>query len=267
MKRLLARVRVVLLARAAKASGMTLAVGTVAATAVVLGVMAVPHWLMYYHGAVHRVPGAGDVVALTFDDGPDPRYTPAILDALEKHGVKATFFVVGEHVERYPDLARRIVDEGHEIGFHSYAHHRMKGRPYEDVRREQQRCAEIVRRVAGVEPVWYRPPRRQMTSAQERMVNEEGLQVAFWSHALEGRKFTEDPAGWTERLCCDVKPGDVLLLHDGLHDRRETVARLDYMLERIQGRGLEIVSLGEAVARAKGKAAQVAQAAHVAEGR
>lgn len=101
---------------------------------------------------------APDCLALTFDDGPDPYYTPKLLDLLKKHGVKATFFVVGRKAERYPDIVRRMVEEGHEVGIHNYRHISNWLVPPFWLDWGVRRAAAAIERATGQRPIYYRPP-------------------------------------------------------------------------------------------------------------
>ncbi|KPD00021.1 Peptidoglycan-N-acetylmuramic acid deacetylase PdaC [Geobacillus sp. BCO2] len=101
---------------------------------------------------------ASDCLALTFDDGPDPYYTPKLLDLLKKYGVKATFFVVGRKVERYPDIVRRMAEEGHEIGIHNYRHISNWLLPPLWLDWGVRRAAKAIERATGKQPMYYRPP-------------------------------------------------------------------------------------------------------------
>lgn len=194
-------------------------------------------------GVTRSVPGAGDAVALTFDDGPDPRFTPQILDILEDHGARATFFVLGTHAERHPELIARMTAEGHEVAHHTHTHPHVDRIGARELAWEMDSCLETLR-AQGVEPVWYRPPRKQLTEAQEVAARRRGLRVALWSRCLERAVFQTAEEAATV-LAGETQPGDIILAHDGLGDRTQTVAALPLYLSMMSERDIELVTLSE----------------------
>lgn len=203
-------------------------------------------WL--FEADVHAtVPSAGDAVALTFDDGPSAAYTPDVLDILAEHDAKATFFVVGESAAAHPDIIERIIAEGHEIGHHTYTHPLVEELWPSELAEEMDRTCEVLVGY-GVEPQWYRPPRKGLTLTQKRMALERGMRVALWTRVLERRQFLT-PHEISETLVRESAAGDVLLAHDGRLDRSDTVAALPELLEGLADKGLEVVTLSELYAR------------------
>lgn len=193
--------------------------------------------------------GARDsaVVALTFDDGPDPQVTPQILDLLKAHGAKATFFVIGRHVEQHPDLARRIVAEGHELGNHTDGHSRLFNfwlAPA--MHREIERASERIRRIAGVTPRWFRPPVGLKNPQLILATRPLALDVVLWSlHARD--TLQADSARIAARVLARIRAGDIVDLHDG-HDapgqhRPQTIIAVGHILAGLQARGLRAVTL------------------------
>ncbi|GAA2087579.1 polysaccharide deacetylase family protein [Actinomadura alba] len=161
--------------------------------------------------------GAGDHVALTFDDGPDPRSTPRFLDELERLGCRATFFVLGELLERHPDLGRRIVAEGHEMAVHGWRHdNALLTRPGR-VTTEMGRTADLVTAVAGVRPTWYRPPYGVLSAEALLAARRWRLRPVLWS--AWGRDWTESAtaASVLAALAPGLRGGATLLLHDSDH--------------------------------------------------
>jgi len=184
-------------------------------------------------------------VALTFDDGP-ARDTEAVLDALGKCQVKGTFFMVGRQVERYPDIARRIVGEGHEIGNHSYSHPLYLTRTFQQTLDELARTQDVLDRVTGVRPAWSRPPYGVRTPGYFRAARALGLHTIQWTVA--GFDWRRRPA---ERIARDVlegaAAGAIVLLHDadseGKRDRRATAASIPAIVDGVRKRRLEIAPL------------------------
>ncbi|MEU9560070.1 polysaccharide deacetylase family protein [Streptomyces fumanus] len=156
-------------------------------------------------------------VALTFDDGPDPVSTPRFLDVLDDLGVRATFFVLGENVSRYPAVARETVSRGHELAVHGWRHDRpWLPAPGRDAR-ELHRAARVVYDVTGHRPRWYRPPYGILTSGRWAAARRCGLRPVLWT--AWGRDWTADatPASVRATVAADLRGGGTVLLHDTDH--------------------------------------------------
>ena len=154
---------------------------------------------------------AAGAVALTFDDGPDPDLTPPLLDLLERRGIRATFLLIGERVSERPDLVRRAIDGGHELGNHTWSHHSLASLDRAAVRRELERTDEIVPTAMR----WFRPPDGVLTGAGAQVAAELGYDVLLWSCSASPRSLrttAEVATHVDERL----RPGTVLCMHDGL---------------------------------------------------
>jgi peptidoglycan/xylan/chitin deacetylase (PgdA/CDA1 family) len=163
---------------------------------------------------VRSVPGVGPYVSLTFDDGPHPSNTPRLLDILQQHNVKATFFVIGQNVERYPGIAQRIVAEGHEIANHTWSHPDLMLLSGERVDREISRCQEIILEVTERRAVLFRPPYGSFTMIRAQSLKAgTGLTTTMWS---------VDPQDWrlpgasvvAQRMLSATHQGAILLAHD-----------------------------------------------------
>lgn len=163
-----------------------------------------------------RLPRGCDHVALTFDDGPHPERTPAVLDLLASHGQKATFFVIGENVRRHPALVRRIVDEGHAIGLHSDTHSWwFNCWPPPRLRRDLERCAAAIADATGrPAPTLFRPPVGLKNPMVGFVTGRLGLRTVTWGcRALDTGTATVDQV--TARLVGGLRPRAILGLHDG----------------------------------------------------
>jgi len=182
-------------------------------------------------------------VALTFDDGPSPGVTPLVLDALRAGGVRATFFVLGEAVDRHPDLLRRVVAEGHAVGVHAYRHRPFVLLPLGEVAREIEETQEAVWRVCpGTElSSWLRPPHGFKSPGVLWAVRRSGCRLAAWG--LDVRDYREaDPARLAARVLGTVRPGAIILLHDG-PGSSVTADALPGLLRGLRERGLACVAL------------------------
>jgi len=152
-------------------------------------------------------------IALTFDDGPHPEYTPRLLDELQRNQVKATFFVVGQAAERYPRLVRRMAAEGHVVGTHSYTHsepHQTSPRKLlDEVRRSLELCGELI----GTTPTLFRPPKGQLSFAKTWKLWKLGQTIVLWDQ--DPRDYQSDQSQllkWCEQY--QPRSGDIVLLHD-----------------------------------------------------
>lgn len=195
--------------------------------------------------------GRGDVpsVALTFDDGPSPD-TERILDALERSGVGATFFMVGRQVERHPDIARRVVAGGHEIGNHSYSHPIYLYRSARETYRQLARTQDVIADVTGARPTWSRPPCGVRTRAYFDAARTLGLRTVQWTVAGFDWK-RRSPESIAGRVVDGAGPGSIVLLHDGdsagKRDRLSTAAALPLIVDGLTRRGLRVSSLAKLI--------------------
>jgi peptidoglycan/xylan/chitin deacetylase (PgdA/CDA1 family) len=151
-------------------------------------------------------------IALTFDDGPHPIYTPLLLDLLKKFDVKATFFVLGAKAEKFPELIARIHQEGHLIGIHNYVHYSNWFLTPGQVRRQIEQTAAIVERITGERPVFYRPPWGLLNLFD--LLTQKQFQIVMWSVMVEDWNRKVGAARLKERLLSKITGGSVILLHD-----------------------------------------------------
>ncbi len=195
--------------------------------------------------------GAGDVhqVAITFDDGPDPEWTPKVLDILKKYNVKAAFFLVGKNAENYPGLVRRIVDEGHEIGNHTYYHPNLALCWPEHVRLELNATQLLIESITGRSTTLFRPPYGADTSPSQlsELIPLQIAQDLDYLVVLENI----DPQDWArpgtdiivQRIKQQRRDGSIILLHDAGGDRSQTIEALPRILDWLRARGDTIVSI------------------------
>jgi peptidoglycan/xylan/chitin deacetylase (PgdA/CDA1 family) len=159
----------------------------------------------------HLVPPGYVGPLLTFDDGPDPDATPRLLDALVEAGRTAIFFVVGERAKRYPALLRRMANDGHEIGNHSFSH--PKRASYQKWREELEHCQAVVANATGIAPKWFRPPYGRVTVMNWLAARMGGLRMLLWS--LDSNDWRmQDAERCVRELREEVRVSDVVLLHD-----------------------------------------------------
>jgi peptidoglycan/xylan/chitin deacetylase (PgdA/CDA1 family) len=195
-------------------------------------------------------PRAGRRVALSFDDGPDPEVTPAVLNALAEYGARATFFSIGQSLDAHPQLARRIVAEGHELGNHSWRHSRWQNLfGASEQTREIERGAQSIAAVTGskAKPL-YRPPIGLKSPPLARAAYQHQLTLVAWSlHSRDTR--TADPRRVARRVLQRIRPGDIVLMHDG-HDlpgrhRRACAQATPLILQGLREKALQCVTVSE----------------------
>lgn len=182
------------------------------------------------------------VLALTFDDGPHPRWTPAVLDALDRYGVKGTFFLVGSQVRAYPALAADIVRRGHTVANHTWSHANLARLPAHRWDAEIGQTTAVIESSTGQDVVCARPPYGATNASVARRLADYGVPSVMW---------TIDPHDWrrpdaprlAQRVLDRLHPGGVVVLHDGGGDRSQTVGALPRIIEGAQARGYRIVSL------------------------
>lgn len=201
-----------------------------------------------FGAALSRLPDGDDRVSITFDDGPNPHATPLILDVLLRAKVRATFFVLGRHADRWPHLVRRMADEGHQLGNHGYWHRKLHRRGPGYVRDDLARGTDAIERVApGARPRHFRAPhgfRSPWVTPIARGLGQRtvGWSLGVWDSARPG-------AGEIARRALrGVKAGSILLLHDGDGydpdgDRRQTAEALPLIIDGLRDRGFRFATL------------------------
>lgn len=186
-------------------------------------------------------------IALTFDDGPNPALTPRLLDLLDRHAARATFFLIGRHARTCPELAKEIADRGHVIANHTETHPSLIWLGPARIAEELARCQEAIERAIGRRAEWMRPPYGFRGPQLHRVVRRSGLRgVVMWSRS--GYDWTVQPAARVVKRLERVRAGDIVLLHDGAPealgaDRRHTLAALEYWLPRWQEAGLKFITV------------------------
>jgi len=201
--------------------------------------------LQFFGAILCRVRTGRKAVALTFDDGPDPVVTPVLLDLLKRRGVRATFFCTGQRVEEHPDVARRIVAEGHLMANHSFAHsHRTNLFMTRRLREDLARAQEVIARVAGERPKLFRPPVGLTNPRVFRVAAELGLTVVGWTvRGLDTRRGA--PAKVAERIVRRLRPGAIIMLHDGGVTDGVVVPVMELLLAELDRQGYRAERLDE----------------------
>ncbi|KAF6615691.1 polysaccharide deacetylase family protein [Paenibacillus sp. EKM102P] len=181
-------------------------------------------------------------IALTFDDGPDPEYTPLLLDLLKKHNIKVTFFVLGQKAEQYPDLIQRMHSEGHLVGIHNYVHWSNALMSPKKVREQVNKTANVIDRIIGKRTFYYRPPWGVINLFDFFLMRK--FRMILWSVIVGDWKSSGGKQKIKQRLLSKLKGGAVIVLHDSgqtFGADREAPA---YMLEALNEFITEALSTG-----------------------
>jgi len=192
-----------------------------------------------------RVAVAEPYVAMTFDDGPHPANTPRLLDMLRARNIKATFYVIGRNVDLYPNVARRIVAEGHEIGNHTYTHPTLSRLGDDSVRNELTKCRDAIARATGVQPRTLRPPYGALLQRQREWIHAElNYPTIMWSvDPLDWKR--PGPSVVTSRILSGTTAGSIILAHD-LH--ASTVDAMPATLDGLLRKGFKFVTVSQLLA-------------------
>ena len=184
----------------------------------------------------------GPYIALTFDDGPNQKLTPRLLDLLAEHHIHVTFFVVGENAAEYPEILQRAVREGHEVGNHTWSHPNLAKTSDENVRSQIKRTEEAITNAIGSRPTLFRPPYGSVTAHQKRFIHDElGYEIILWE---------VDPLDWknpgpnvvSSRILKETRPGSIVLAHD-IH--AQTIQAMPATLTELEAKGFKFVTVSE----------------------
>ena len=188
-------------------------------------------------------------IALTYDDGPNDPHTMKLLDVLAKHGVRATFFMIGHYVQQRPDIARAVAQAGHFVGNHTFTHPLLIFKSAEQTRTELVKCRSALQDAIGEHSNLFRPPFGGRRPATLRVARSLGLETVMWN--VTGYDWNAPPAAVIEKkVARQMRGGDVILLHDGGHramgaDRAQTVIATDSLIHQYKDQGYEFVTTEE----------------------
>ena len=187
-------------------------------------------------------------IALTFDDGPHPKKTPKILDLLAKHGIHATFFMIGQNVEYYSQAAKRVVSEGHEIGNHTYSHPHIGKSQKSVLLGEMTECASSMERILGRIPRLFRPPEGVVDDDIKAAAFDMGYNVILWS--VDTRDWAGASAeNIAKNVLSNVHPGDIILMHDYTGSNCHTLEALEIMIPQLLEKGYNFVTVSELISK------------------
>lgn len=230
------------------ALGSFLALGVIVAVfAIVMGLgVALPQWRMF-GPFICEGDASQRRVALTFDDGPDPRSTPALLELLRAENVPATFFCIGRNIAAHPQLTARIPSEGHLLGNHTYTHSNATN--FFGLARladEMTRTQSATRDATGVAPVYFRPPMGLSNPRVFKAASTLGLKVVGWTaRGLDTQ--IRDPERVVRRILRDARPGAIILLHDGNIPPERLLPTVKLLLAKLREQGYQFARLDQLI--------------------
>ena len=184
------------------------------------------------------------IVALTFDDGPDPRFTPKILAILAKDKIPATFFVVGANATAYPGLVAAEVAAGHEVGNHTLSHVHLSRFKLNEISKQLSAADRAIAKAAGQSPRLFRPPYEELNENILTAARKSRKKIIMSTITLEHHTLI-NPQDQARRVVNMVFPGAIILAHDGRVNRTQTVAALPYLIEGLKAKGYRIVAIKE----------------------
>jgi len=184
-------------------------------------------------------------VAITFDDGPNPIYTPQVLEIFAKAEGKATFFMIGEQMEKNPELVKEAAEQGHEIGNHTYSHPKLTELTPADCLAEIERTEQMIRELTGKKPVTFRPPYLDYNHETISVVESKGYSMigALNLEAQDWEQPGVDHILAATKKC--VKNGSILIFHDGYGDRSQTIQAVRELVSDLKSQGYQLLTVSE----------------------
>lgn len=199
-------------------------------------------------GRVWYVPMERKEIALTFDDGPYPFFTPLLLHQLTSEGAPATFFLVGRTVQEYPELAQRIVASGDEIGNHTFNHYTLTSLSDEEIYDQIADCGTLLERYTGERVTLFRPPHGHYDTRVIDIARRLGYRTILWNDAPDDAPASNDEVPVpviVERVLSQAKPGGIVLMHSGQYN---TILALPEVIDQLRARGYEFVTVSRLLA-------------------
>ena len=181
-------------------------------------------------------------IAITFDDGPHPHQTEAILEILDRYGVQSTFFMVGVNVVNYQDAARSVINRGHEVGNHTFSHCHLKQLDEEKISEELKKCEDALAELCEYHPHLFRPPEGMINDYIRHCSENYDYRLILWS--IDTRDWeTKNASQIVETVLEQVQPGDIILMHDYIGYHSKTAEALEILLPKLLARGYEPVTV------------------------
>lgn len=189
---------------------------------------------------------SGNKIALTFDDGPHPKYTTEILDILDEYGISATFFVVGTNAGEYPELIEREINSGHEIGNHTYTHADLKTSLRAEIINELSKTQEVIYEAREYRTRLLRPPEGKYSDELKRIAGKFDYRIVLWT--VDTRDWAHTPSDEIyENVVTNVKSGDIILFHDFISGESPTPEALRMIIPKLLDDGFSFVTVSELI--------------------
>ncbi|WHY03400.1 polysaccharide deacetylase family protein [Neobacillus sp. DY30] len=199
---------------------------------------------------INEIPTSQRAIAITFDDGPNPVYTPQVLEIFSEAKGKATFFMIGEQMRNHPEIVKQVAAEGHEIGNHTFTHPKLSQLSKAECLTEIEQTEKLIEELAGQKPVIFRPPyldynQETVTLLQNKeypMIGALNLEAQDWEQPGVEHIFEKSREA--------VKNGSILIFHDGYGDRSQTIEAVRMLVSELTLQGYKLVTVSELLARA-----------------
>ena len=185
-------------------------------------------------------------IALTFDDGPHPRYTPQILDILDEFGIKATFFVIGINAANYSETVAEVIKRGHEIGNHTYTHPHVSSVDSHKLKAEIEKCESTIFGITDYKTKLFRPPEGMIDTDVRNVVYSLDYKLILWN--IDTRDWAHtSPENIAENIIKNISPGDIILMHDYISYNSPTPEALRIFIPALLGMGYKFVAVSELI--------------------
>ncbi len=205
---------------------------------------------------VNHVETNEKVVALTYDDGPNPPYTNQLLDLFEQNQIKATFFVIGKNIENHPETVQLILSKGHELGNHSYSHKRMVFKSPSFIRAEIEKTDALLRQLGVKQEIHFRAPYGRKLLVLPYILAKLGKKNILWT--VDPKDFEESNSEAIKNYVLEkVNPGSIILMHDGVGDRSQTIAATEMVIKGLQKKGYTFKTVSELIHQTSGNNSSV----------
>ncbi|WP_256208266.1 polysaccharide deacetylase family protein [Paenibacillus sp. CF384] len=196
----------------------------------------------------NEVTTSDKLIAITFDDGPNPEWTPQFLQVFKEHGAKATFYVQGSNMEKFPDVAQRMDAEGHEFGNHSFTHPHMASLSKEEQSEELRRAEQIIIDVIGKRPTTFRPPYLEYNDDLIAVCEQFNYPIIHATN-LDTRDWDMPGTDHIVKVSrAEIREGSILLFHDGFGDRSQSLAAIQILVPELIEQGYKLVTISELLA-------------------
>lgn len=193
---------------------------------------------------IRSVPVGAKVIALTFDDGPSPQYTPKVLDLLRQYGAKATFFVIGQELVRYPQIARQEFADGMELANHGFRHLTLVGMDPTTIEADVKPVEQEITAITGQRPTLFRLPQGKSDSIALRSLTNLGYTIVYWS--IDTRDYLpRSPQTIAKQVLQQVQSGSIVIFHDGGGNQQHTVDALQLILPALRAQGYKEVTVSQ----------------------